>query len=819
MVTWRLEVDVVVRSRFHDKEDEMVVEGKNNTDLRIGSGGDVDGGGWIWWQRRSFIGRNIVMDLNSTNYYNLVSKLGNEAYNVSKIKSSLEDYVDVIYKRDVENRYGEPMIVIGMYIALASLICIVEMAVDLFHGVRSKKLWFPCRIFSIDALSVTVIAVTMKLPVDLSGNMPGVVDQVAKLGSMAFMCTMMANLLPCLATMDNKTLLANVVALGVLVVTLVVNVSVQIHTGVVESHKEYYRKIDEMVPTGKYPRLSRVLNTVTYSQLAIVYMAMLSVLMIIYVCSSLAILKSKHIIEQKYQERHETSSENIQQPISPVEKLQQHVSNYWIMAGSGNPQFIIACSPTTTAAGVICAFTTSLHTITIGFTIDNIGDYGSNYGFSMLVILIVQFIGVVLGTVAPLYRCFASLSFKVSPESILKQIKVFKVESYWTQKLSEWKRDSIRFPFRIHKRNVVLKNLKSLIFLLFIGIQWGIVVICKIIALIPFFIMICVFSCFWLLQAVFCSSKESSENLEHSPYVLLLENETELAERTLKRLTKSIIKLIKKGEKKQPNNLMNLIKEKPAIGFQGDPPDSWSLAVVNLTTIAVTLRKIKKVEVYNLLKSVREGLEYVTLVEKNLPMIKKVEDDSFLKSVREGLEDVTLVEKSVQAAETLWEEVDFRHKWLGIKLKYITSKVNVVDCEDDVTMHIVKLFLKEAEKIKQEVEKIKKEEGSLNDDFKFKSICANSMYRITEAIIHDDKESHKKSFDEVISSRIAEIIAECLTNLPQVIAMKCHTDVIEKREASVKAAARLLGETKEIIKILQDPSRHVPSTNPDDMLL
>ncbi|KAI3711662.1 hypothetical protein L1987_70201 [Smallanthus sonchifolius] len=688
------------------------------------------------------------------------------------------------------------MIVIGLYIALASLCCIIAMAFDLLHGIRSRKLWFPCKYFSINAASLVVIAIVMKLPVDLSGSMPGVVDQVAKLGSMAFMCTMMANLLPCLATMDNKTLLANVVALGVQVITLVVNVCIQIHTGVVESYKEYSRKINEMVPTGKYPGHLKVLNKVTCSDLAAVYVAMLLVLLIIYVCSSLAILKSKQIIEQKYQELLETASEDVQQSISTVKKLQQHVSNYWIMAGSGNPQFIIASSATTSAAGVICALTTILHTLTMGWTIEDIkkGDYGSNYDWSMLVILIVQFVGVVLGTVAPLYRCFASLSFKVSLESILKQIKVFEVESYWTWKLSEWKRYSIRFPFRSHKRNVILKNLKSLIFHLSIQIQEGVVVVCKIIALIPFFIMICVFPCFW-----FCSSRESTKNLEKSPYVLHLGNEPELAKQTLKGLTKSMNELIKKGEKKKPNNLTNLIKEKPAIGFQGAPRDNWSLDVVNLTTIVVTLHKIKKVEDDSFLKSVREGLEYVTLIEKNL----KATGD-YVNSIR-------------KSAETLWEEVDFRHKWLGIKLEDITSKVNAVDCEEDVTMQIVKLFFERAEEIKKVVGCT--DGGGLNDDFKFRSICANSMSSITEAIIHDDKESHKKSFDEVISSRIAEIFVECLTNLPQVIANKCHTDVIEKREASVEAAARLLGETKKIIEILQDHSRHVPSKNPDDVLL
>ncbi|KAI3711661.1 hypothetical protein L1987_70200 [Smallanthus sonchifolius] len=745
----------------------------------------------------------------ATDYYNLVSKLGDKSYNVSDIKSSLMVYVMAIYKIDVGNRYSEPMVFIGMYITLASLCCILAMVADLLHGLRTRKLWFPCKYFGINAASLTVIAIAMKLPVDLSGDMPGVVDQVAKLGSMAFMCTMMANLLPCLATMDSKALLENIIALGVLVITLVVNICIQIHTGVVESYVEETSKLLQSISTGYYTSYDLlVLNKVTCSTIATIYVIMLLVLLIIHVCSALAILKSKEIIEEKYQHGHETASKYLKKSAKKflfVDELQRYVSNHWIMAGSGNPQFIIACSATAIASGVICAFTTILHILTMGWTISDIedGDYGSSYAWSMPLILIVQFTGIVLGTVAPLFRCFASLSFKVSFKSIFGHIKVFKVESYWTQKLSDWKHDSIRFPFRSRKRNVVLKNFKSLILNFAIKLQEAVVVLCKIITLIPFFFMICVFYCFWslhwLLQAVFGFSGESTENLERSQYVLHLENEMELAERTLKGLSKSMNRLLQKGEKKQPNDLINILKEKSTIDFQGvkkiynnDHRDCWSLAVVTFTTIAITLRKTKKEEVDILLKSVREGLEYVTLVEKHF----------------NATNDYISNQK---AAERLWQEVDVCHKWLGIKLKHITSDVN---WEEDATMQIVQMFSKEAES------KIKEGVGSTdgegpNGDSEFTSICANSMSSITKTIIDDHKESHWKSFDDLISSRIADIMAACLTNLPQVIEMKCHTNVIEKREACVQAAARLLGETKQIINSLKD--RDLPSMNSDDL--
>ncbi|KAF5788393.1 hypothetical protein HanXRQr2_Chr10g0463521 [Helianthus annuus] len=120
------------------------------------------------------------------------------------------------------------------------MVCILSMMADLSHGLRSRKLWFPCKYFRINAAFLTVISVAMKLPVDLTGSMPGYVDKAAKLGSMAFMCTIMANLLPCLATMNNNELLSNITALCVLVITLVVNVCIQIKTGVLSIYANKY---------------------------------------------------------------------------------------------------------------------------------------------------------------------------------------------------------------------------------------------------------------------------------------------------------------------------------------------------------------------------------------------------------------------------------------------------------------------------------------------------------------------------------------------------------------------------------------------------
>ncbi|KAM0018032.1 hypothetical protein Hdeb2414_s0027g00694671 [Helianthus debilis subsp. tardiflorus] len=691
------------------------------------------------------------MDLNSTNeYLRLVFEI-RDTYNVTNnITGALLGYRKFIYRSELQNHFSAPMFWIGMYIALASL-----------------------------------------LPVDLTGSMMGGVDKAAKLGSMAFMCTMMANLLPCLATMDNNDLLSNIIALCVLVITLVVNVCIQIRTGVLSTY----------VGHG-----GGIYKAVAIDISASIYVTFLVVLLIVHVCSSVAILKSKKIIESKYQQGHARALKDIQP--SPGElltpdKLQKHVSNHWIMAGSGSPQFITACFHTTSATGVICLLVTILYSLTtVSFLIESIQhkyyDYDSDYGWSMIVIVIVQYIGLVIGTIAPLSRCFATLSFKVSSTIIRNHFNVFKVERRWTQKLYDWKHTSIRLPFRSRNLEVVIETLKRLFFSICIGLQKGVVVVCKVIALIPFLFMIC------FLYSFRCKKMEGNNDLR--PYVLQLEDEIELGERTLKGLSKTVNRLIQKGAKSQPNNLMKLILGKSTSSFEGvkkfdhiddhDVPcvDCWRLPVVTLTTIAVSLPKIQTEEVDSLLESVREGLEYVKVVEKSLNA--KNDHASFQK-----------------AAETLWQEIIFDKKWLGNELQDPSFRVNTAE-------QIVEWFRDKAKNIVCSEDRNKDDTGGRNDDLIRKTISANSMYRITKTIMLDchtniDTTVGQKELFDTLSSIIADLIAACLTNLPQAITMKCHTSVIEEREDNVKDAAQLLGETTEIIKTLQE--RDIPEMNPSDL--
>ncbi|XP_058086480.1 uncharacterized protein LOC131233712 [Magnolia sinica] len=105
------------------------------------------------------------------------------------------------------SHFGDPMPWIGVYITAASLVCSLAMAADIINGIRHRKLWFPCRFFSLNATSLTLLAIATKLPVDLSTPMPLPQDQLTKLSGTVLICTAMANFMPSLGTMEDSQLL------------------------------------------------------------------------------------------------------------------------------------------------------------------------------------------------------------------------------------------------------------------------------------------------------------------------------------------------------------------------------------------------------------------------------------------------------------------------------------------------------------------------------------------------------------------------------------------------------------------------------------
>ncbi|XP_035844130.1 uncharacterized protein LOC118490542 [Helianthus annuus] len=70
--------------------------------------------------------------------------------------------------------------------------------------------------FTLNASTITLIAIAMKLPMDLTTDTDDIEVYGAKFSGIGFLITMLANFLPSLGLMDDKELLMNIAALGIL---------------------------------------------------------------------------------------------------------------------------------------------------------------------------------------------------------------------------------------------------------------------------------------------------------------------------------------------------------------------------------------------------------------------------------------------------------------------------------------------------------------------------------------------------------------------------------------------------------------------------
>ncbi|GJW24591.1 hypothetical protein Tco_0038402 [Tanacetum coccineum] len=325
------------------------------------------------------------------------------------------------------------------------------------------------------------------------------------------------------------------------------------------------------------------------------------------------------------------------------------------------------------------------------------------------------------------------------------------------------------------------------------------VVSCKVISLIPIVVLKLLVYCLYCLKSLearlfipVIDSRTGEINEDLSEYVLQIQDEMELAERTLKGISNSMDSFFLKAEKVHNSGLLDLLENSTGFeeieNFDTDQIqplhsvelfNSWSLPIVTLTCIAVSLPHIPKDVAENLVKSVGEGLSYTHLVEESLNV---------------SSEHVNIRKATI----TLWHEVVNNCKWLKNSLSKNAF-------EGKTATEILKWFADKGEAIVIEINK--SSNGKMVEKSPKELIAANSMYRIAQTILMRDQSNteplSKKQLFALLNGMIADILFACFTNIPQVITMKCHESAIEKREASVKAAAELLGMTKKILERLE----------------
>ncbi|KAL2515318.1 hypothetical protein Fot_29289 [Forsythia ovata] len=686
---------------------------------------------------------------------------------------------------DVQRQLETPMPWIGMYVAAASLVCSLAMTADVFHGFRTKKLWFPSKYFSINAASLSLLAVATKLSVDLTTNMWAVTDRLAKVSSLIFMSTAMGNFMTSFGTMNDKEILLNIIALGVLVITVIVNVWIQL---IQVRHFLGGREI--------------------YAE-EIIASFFILLLLVMLSASAVMVPTTKRHLELKYQEMLKLATEeeilqSVEIEILATDKLRAMIKKYWVMAETSSPQFVIARSATCSTSGVLClvmAFILAEAQARMAIKNKTFRETASSYGWSTTWIVLAQSAGVLVGTIAPAFRWFTAVNFAYSEKGQMSFKTAFKIETYWTQRLEEWKESSLPLQIRDRKWRKVLNDAKGLILSFVIRVQILIVLSSKLFRLIS----VCFLSQIKRLKNIFTAStsnihgfseSESGVNTEQdlTRYVLLLEGEVEQPHKTLKDICNEVDKVIEIGKKQQPQNLKNLLLkidkfsslteiddyQVPSLHSQ-EPPNCCSLVLVILTTIAIAIPNISEHSTNWLLSSVNQGLFYVKLIEKCLDR----------NGVRLNIRN---------AADYAWQEVELYQKWQDKNLQEMSRNGRN---SKNILQELSRQAGETVEEFKRNVKDCRMKD-SLN--WPVKVIAANSMDRIARTILLVN-ESHDPLTDEELfnqlSTIIADVLAACLTNLTRVITMKCQQNGIEEREKSVHQAALLLGETEEIIHILQ----------------
>ncbi|CAA3033562.1 Hypothetical predicted protein [Olea europaea subsp. europaea] len=665
--------------------------------------------------------------------------------------SECSDVCDQDVMEVLQTKLDSQMPWIGMYIAVASVVCSLAMAADVFHGFRSKMLWFPCKYFSFNAMSLTLLAITLKLPVDLTASTLGALEILARVSSLVLMSTAMANFMTSLGSMDNNEMVLNLAALGIMIITVTGNVYVHLITVYFDGVLLIVCK--EIIATG-----------------------FIFISLVMFCSSALTVLTTRRYIECKYQEMSKIAldEEKVDGQKFPVDKLRlvklifgyQKYTKYM-------------------ALGSILYLPIS-------------GQQNGFYMFSQL-----EWHWAIVST----FRWFTAAQLKCSDIGRKSFKNELKIETYWNQRLKDWRESSLPFQVRRHKCKKFLHAVRSLLLNCCLGVQYILVWASKLVLLISasFFHHIKKLKIFVNGASDDTGGSESGSDaqLDLTHYVLLLQGEPRIPIKTLKNIWNEVDKMIEKGKRQKPINLIELLHKSnnfngvrkfdnnrvPSLRSQ-EPPNSWSLPVVTLTCITNALPNVSNDNANQLVRCVGEGLTYLKLIDKSLD--------------KNG--DLAIIRNAV---DVVWVGVDLNSKWQDKDLRKIslhskTSKKTLEELSNEAE-RIVKQFLREVNDFLMD--------NPLN--WPVKIMAANSMYRIGRTILlaSGNKGTDEGLFDH-LSVMIADILAASLTNLPRVITMKCHHNSQKERQESVRKSAFLLGETEEILQILQQ--REIPSLDPDE---
>ncbi|KAL0890187.1 hypothetical protein Bca101_014170 [Brassica carinata] len=564
----------------------------------------------------------------------------------------------------------------------------------------------------------------------------------------------------------------NLVALGILVVTDVVNICIQLGTGAIYVFTQEH---------------------------ALVIVLMFLMFMILSF-SAITIPSTKRYLELKYKKKYEFALKqcpSYAERRRGVPKLREDLMKFWMMAHTSSPQFVMARSSAVTLAEAMVR-SYFLQPRSLGFC-----NGESDYKWSTTLVIISQGAAIAIGTVAPASRWFSAVSLRCPSRGAKKGLRdELRVESYWYDCLSEKKERPLNLWMLNGRRSRKLAHdVNRWMLDVCIATQHVLVLASKFLRFITVYfvsrILLCclflTFKCETVSNAESCSSSPSTRR-----FVLHLEGEEELVDYMVRSNREATEHLIQKGRKQQPVNFVELLEGTTSIskGFEGiwdfdsdevpslasgEPPNCWALPLVTLTSIAVAIPNINPCSLKKLVKAVNEALVYV----------KKFED---------VLDTEGELANSRKAAEVVWLGVDLYHKWLNVDLRKLSKQQKTTT---QVLKELVEIAKKEfTDSWQKNLIFCMKHKPS---HWPIKTLAANSMYRISQTLLNryecldiGTEEFLLKDVERMVS----DIVAGCFCNAAQVIGMKCLVTAVEVREASVREAAMHLGRTEKILEIV-----------------
>ncbi|KAK9159671.1 hypothetical protein Syun_006012 [Stephania yunnanensis] len=286
-----------------------------------------------------------------------------------------------------DSGYSSPVPLIGLYITGATLVCLLFILVDAFAGFRNRKSWLPCRLFSLNSVTLTLLSIAVKLPLDLTSSMPRVQDQLSKLTGTTLICICMGVFMPSLGTYRESECFNNMAALTIFVVTIVVNVCIQMRTGVIILFRTEH---------------------------------------VIILCCLMILLVALWYYASEIHSQNEITHDGIKDIVVDGKgSMLQRLKMSYLCGFNSNPQFRLCRYPLSTLVATLCVLSlvvllkaTFQHLVSKKL---NICGGVSVYKWSMTPIIVSQIVTIIVGGLAITFRLFSLIGHLIGNFSILQE--------------------------------------------------------------------------------------------------------------------------------------------------------------------------------------------------------------------------------------------------------------------------------------------------------------------------------------------------------------------------------------------------------------